>query len=445
MSSHKRTNAFLPINGDRFSRRALLKRMGVSGALLPLIFAERPAGAQQGGNVKRLFAMAFGNGVRPNFYPAGNDLSAPFGKSIEPLTPFKTKMIMPIGLDYKHILDDGYKYDGHFTYCATLTGTREKKSESRRATAPSIDQMISDDIAKRVSLKVPLLTLGIRSTGDGCSISWRSAGVQNPASQQAAPVFTKLFSGVNPGGGAVMPPAMVDLTLQRRKSVLDYLGKELTAFQARLGTEDRQKIEQHTVSLRDLEKRLVTPTTGGGGANCAKPAMGGTDAEANGRAMYDIVAMAFRCDLTRVATVSISDDGGGDGTSFPWVGSRGDFHAVAHASNDAQMTAICNWFMTLLANLAKQLEETPEPGGTALDNSVLVSFSNMDEGNSHYNGKIPIVMLGSAGGYFKTNQVIRAPKEAHNKLLTSLCRAMGLNVTGIGAAQYAGELAGLAR
>ena len=161
--------------------------------------------------------------------------------------------------------------------------------------------------------------------------------------------------------------------------------------------------------------------------------------------MFDIVAMAFRCDLNRVATIAISDDGGGDGTSFPWVGSSGDFHAVAHASNDAQMTNICNWFMTNLANLARQLDETQEAGGTALDNSVLVTFSNMDEGNSHFNGKIPIVMLGSCGGYFKTNQIIRAPKEAHNKLLTSICHAMDLPVAGIGAPQYAGVLPGLAK
>jgi hypothetical protein len=435
----------LPINKDRYSRRAFLKALGASPAFLPLLNAERALGAGPTGLPKRFFALAFGNGVRPNFYPAGNDFSAPLGKSIAPLEPFKAKMIMPIGLDYKHILDDGYKYDGHFTYCATLTGTREKKSESRRATAASIDQMISDDIGKRVQLKSPMLTLGIRSTGDGCSISWRSAGVQNPATQQAMPVFTRLFSGdvpTAPMGGA----PMIDLTLRRRKSVLDFVSKELTAFQGRLGTEDRVKIEQHTVSLRDLEKRLVTPVApGGGGANCSKPTIAGTSAEQNGRAMFDIVAMSFRCDLNRVATIAISDDGGGDGTSFPWVGSSGDFHAVAHASNDAQMTNICNWFMTNLASLARQLDETQEAGGTALDNSVLVTFSNMDEGNSHFNGKIPIVMLGSCGGYFKTNQIIRAPKEAHNKLLTSICHAMDLPVAGIGAPQYAGVLPGLAK
>jgi hypothetical protein len=415
---------------DRFSRRALLKTMGISPMLVPLLHAEKALGA---GNPKRFFAMVYGNGARPNFYPTGNDFSQPLGKSIAPLEPFKAKMIMPIGLDYKNILDDGYQYDGHFTYCATLTGTREKKSESRKAMGASIDQMISDEIAKTVKLRTPMLTLGIRSVGDGCSVSWRSAGVQNPAQQQAAPLVSSLFSG------ASMPPQQVDTLLKRRQSVLDFVGKELDAFGKRLGAEDRMKIEQHAVSVRDIESRLTGAVSGGGGANCGQPMSVGTDAKGNGETMFNIVAMAFKCDVTRVATITISDDGGGDGTSFPWAGSSGDFHAVAHASNDAQMSGISNWFFTCYANLAKQLDDTMEAGGTALDNSILTSWSNMDEGANHYNGKIPITMVGSAGGYFKTGQVLRYMKQPHNKLLTTICNAMGLMVTTVGDPKYAGN------
>src|SRR4029453_2024571 len=119
-----------------------------------------------------------------------NEIRRAFDKGPRAQGAVKAKMIIPIGLDYKHILDDGYQYDGHFTYCATLTGTREKRSESRKAMGPSIDQMIRDPIAKAVKLKTPMLTLGIRSTGDGCSTSWRSAGVQNPATQQAGPLLS---------------------------------------------------------------------------------------------------------------------------------------------------------------------------------------------------------------------------------------------------------------
>ena len=102
------------------------------------------------------------------------------------------------------------------------------------------------------------------------------------------------------------------------------------------------------------------------------------------------------------------------------------------------MTSISNWFFTNYAGLAKALDETPEAGATALDNSILTSWSNMDEGANHFNGKIPITMVGSAGGYFKTGQVLRYQKQAHNKLLTTICNAMGLMVTTVGDAKYAG-------
>jgi hypothetical protein len=429
-----------PINKDRFSRRALLRRMGISGAFIPLLWAERAHAVGPTGSPRRFFAMVYGNGARPNFYPTGSDLSAPLGKSLAPLEPFKSKMIIPIGLDYKNLLDDGFDYDGHFTYCAALTGTREKKSESRKATDASIDQKISDEIGKTVKLKSPMLTCGIRSTGDGCSISWRSAGVQNPAVQNAGTMFRSMFAGAGAGAPA-MPVEMVDTQLKRNKSLLDFVGKELVAFGKRLGPEDRMKLDQHAVSVRELEKQLSGGPIGGVvGAGCGMPAAGGTDVPGNAKATMDIIAMAFKCDISRVATLSISDDGGGDGTSFPWVGASGDFHQTAHASKDAEMTNITAWFMSLTAQLAQQLEATAEPGGTALDNSILLSMSNMDEGANHYNGKIPITMVGSCGGFFKTNQVVRYTKQAHNKLLTSICNAMGLPVTGIGAPQYAGTL-----
>ena len=92
--------------------------------------AERALGANASGAIVRFCAVTYGNGARPNFYPTGNDLSAPLGKSIAALEPLKAKMSMPIGLDYTNILDDGFQYDGHFTYCATLTGTRQKKSDA---------------------------------------------------------------------------------------------------------------------------------------------------------------------------------------------------------------------------------------------------------------------------------------------------------------------------
>jgi hypothetical protein len=423
----------------RYSRRALLKSLGASAALLPLIHAERARAATETGFPKRFVAVTHGNGVMgSSFYPSGTEITT-LGATLAAFEPVKTKMIMPIGLDYKHIIDDGFKYDGHFTYCATLTGTREKKSESRKALGPSIDQMISDDIAKRVTLKAPLLTLGIKSVGDGCSTSWRASGQQNAAELDPARLFSRLFSG------AAMPPQQVDQLRLRQKSVLDYVSKEFAAFGRRLGTEDRLKIDAHTQSIRELETQLNNAgSVGAGAANCTGPMVGtakSTDVLA--KSMFDITAVALRCDITRVVTITMFDDGGGDGNSFPWLGINTDYHAVAHGGSGsaANKTKIDAWIYSNVASLAKQLDATMEAGGTALDHSVIATFSDMDDGASHFNGKIPITLTGGCGGYFKPGgKVFRYTGGAHNKLLATLCNAMDLPVQGVGGAAYAGTL-----
>jgi hypothetical protein len=424
------------MNHERFSRRALLKRMGLSTAMLPLLHAERALGAAPNGFPKRFISVTHGNGVIANsFYPTDNTLT--LGPTLASLEPFKAKMIMPIGLDYKSILDDGFQYDGHFTYCATLTGTREKKSESRKALGPSIDQMMADEIAKKVTLKAPLLTLGIKSVGDGCSTSWRASGQQNVAEADPARLFTRLFSG------AAMAPAQMAQVNLRQQSILDFSAKELGAFGKRLGTDDRMKIDAHLQSVRQLEMQLKNGATAVTPANCTSPTLTGMK-DANGLAkdMFNIVAIALRCDAARVVTITMFDDGGGDGNSFPWVGVNKDYHAVAHAGQGgaADKIKIDGWIYSNVANLAQQLDATVEGTGTALDNSVIATFSDMDDGANHFNGKIPITLTGSCGGYFKTNKVFRYKGVAHNKLLASLCNAMDVPVTGIGAPAYAGDL-----
>jgi len=426
------------MNHERFSRRALLKRMGLSAAMLPLLHAEKARGAMPSGFPKRFVSVGHGNGVIGNaFFPTGNTLVP--GPTLASLAPFSAKMIMPIGLDYKTIIDDGFKYDGHFTYCAGLTGTRENRSESRNALGPSIDQMISDDIAKRVTLKAPLLTLGIKSVGDGCSTSWRAAGQQNAAELDPTRLFTTLFSSPN------MAPAQIAQLNLRDQSVLDFATQEFTAFGKRLGTDDRMKIDAHLQSVRQLETQLKNDAMAGttGPTTCTAPVLGnGKDAAGLAKDMFNIVAIALKCDVTRVVTITMFDDGGGDGNTFPWLGVNKDYHAVAHlgAAGASDKNNIDGWIYSNVGSLAQQLDATMEGAGTALDNSVIFTFSDMEDGSSHFNGNIPITLTGKAGGYLKTNQVLHYPGVAHNKLLTTLCNAMDLPVTGIGAAAYAGNL-----
>ncbi|HEY1537603.1 MAG TPA: DUF1552 domain-containing protein, partial [Polyangiaceae bacterium] len=391
------------MNKDRFSRRALLAGIGASAALLPLLHAESAIGAAPGAFPKRLVTVTWGNGIcPPDFYPPGADMT--IGTTLAALAPFKAKLTMPIGLDQTVVLDavGNRQYDGHFTYPSLLTGTAEQKSEGTTGEGPSIDQFISDAITKSgVMLAAPLLNLGVRTNnGGGNPTSWRAAGQKNTPEVDPFQLFDRLFAS------AAMPMAQLDLVRVRRQSVLDFLGKDLEAFSQRLGTDDKVKIQAHLASIRDLETQLQQGTIMAS-ASCVKPTlpaqMTNLDTPTLMKAMFDLGAVALKCDLTRVITYDLYDDGGADGNNFPWIGVSDDYHKIAHqgsAGYPAKMK-IDAWIFSQIANLVQQLDSTMEAGGTALDHSVILTSNDMEEGASHYVGKCPFLLIGSCGGYFK--------------------------------------------
>jgi hypothetical protein len=413
-------------NKERFSRRALLQRMGLGAAMLPLIHAERALGAQASGFPKRLVTVTWCNGViKSSFFPPGDDLV--LGDTLKPLEPFQKKVLIPAGLGLNVAT-----YAGHFAWGSLWTGN----PKGRTGMGPSIDQTISDAIAKKVTLPVPLMNTGVRCIGDGLPSSWRAAGVKNVPEIDPVRLYNRMFAG------ATMPAPQLDLLRNRRKSVLDFVGRELDNFGKRLGPEDRTKIGAHQESMRDIEKRLSAPTAGAG---CTKPAAPGgakLDTPAMLKTMYDLMAAALRCDVTRVATIDIYDDGGGDGNSFPWLGINRDYHAVAHGGSGsaADKIKIDAWLYSNVANLVKQLDETVEGGGTALDNSVVVVGNGQEDGASHKVAPIPFCLIGSCGGFFKTGRVVKYANGVHNKLLASICNAMDVPVTSYGAAGREGTL-----
>jgi hypothetical protein len=426
---------------DRFSRRALLKSLGASAAMLPLLHAEKALAATADGFPKRLVTVTWTNGIiGSDFYPAsGTTLT--IGQTLQPLMAFAPKMLMPIGLDMTVVLNavGNRQYDGHFTFPSILTGTAQQVSEGRIGEGTSVDQFISDAIAKTVTLTAPLLNLGVRSQGDGNPTSWRSAGQMNVAETDPVRLFNRLFAS------SVMPPAQVDTVRLRRLSVLDYLSKDLTAFGTRLGTDDRAKIQAHMDSIRAIEMQIQQmPPNTGPGASCMQPAtpMATKDVPTLMKLMFDLGAVALKCDLTRVITYDLYDDGGGDGNTFPWIGVNSDYHKVAHAgaSGASDKIKIDQWLFSQVANLVTQLDATMEAGGTALDHSVIMTGTDMDDGANHYVGKIPFLLIGSCGGYFKTGRVVRYSKIPHNRLLATLCNAMDVPVTSYGAPGFEGTL-----
>jgi len=437
---------------QRFSRRALLRRLGASAAMLPLLHSERARAATASGFPKRLITIAWSNGVaQPKFFPPGDDPTQ--SDILTPMAPYKAKVLLPCGLDMKVMLDDNRTYDGHYSYPTLFTGTYKNiGGQNGAATGPSLDQVVSDAVAKQVNLPVPLLNV----TVNGRPTSMGAGGQKNTAETDAARLYNTLFAS------RTMPAPQLDLVRLRRKSVIDYLNQELSGFGAKLGTDDRSKVAAHLDSIRKLELELSASAAP---AACTGTSPGATpDYQTKMKAFSDLVAMAVRCDLTRSVSLVWADDAGSGPSTMPFLGFNdgstgmglGEVHAIAHQGSAAydKKIKIDTWYMTQLAYLSKALNDSMEGGGTTLDNSVIVMGNDMTEGSFHTVSGIPFILVGSAGGALRTGRTVKLGKWnttgeywragntgiPHNRLLASLAQAMDVPGESFGDPRYSGSL-----
>jgi hypothetical protein len=440
----------------RLSRRAFLRSVGASAALLPLLEAEGAQGATPSGFPKRLITIAWGNGVaQPSFYPPADDPTA--SAILAPLVPLKAKVTLVAGVDYKTMLDASHIYDGHFSYPTMFTGTyKNLGGQNNTATGASIDQVVSTAVAKTVNLPVPLLTIAVQ----GRSTSYRDGGLQNTGETRVDRLYSTLFAGRAVGG---MSAPQVSTLMQRRKSVIDYLLPELSTFAARRGTDDQMRISAHLDSIRQIETSL-TATASGAGCMPVNPGAP-TEYSASLKAFCDLVAMALRCDVTRTVAMSWCDDGGSGPFTMPFLnlggggGGVGEIHGIAHQgpAGYPKKIIIDTWFMTQLAYLATALDATLEGAGTMLDNSLIVMGNDMSEGSQHRNASIPFILAGNAGGALKSGRVVKVGTWAtatgnywsgnsgvpHNQLLATISNLMDVPATSFGTG-YTGTLTALA-
>jgi len=263
--------------------------------------------------------------------------------------------------------------------------------------------------------------------------------------------FTDLFSDL----GA--DPFALEILRKQRKSVLDAVLQDYTAFNKRLGKDDRVRLDQHLEAIREVEQRL--DATGQVGEACEQPLnpnLGDAyDQESNypatGQAQMDLLFMALACDMTRVASLQWS--GAVSNVNFgnlgvPQLLNEGH-HSLSHyddatAEATQDLLEINKWYTDRFAYLLNKLNTVPEGEGTMLDNCLVVWVNELGKGNSHTRDDIPFILAGGCQGYFQTGRALNFNGEPHGKLLVSLCNAMDVPATEFGEPAHSqGPLAGL--
>ncbi len=450
----------------RLSRRAFVQATGVSSALVPLLATDRTSWAAGTGGPKRVIIVNWPNGVRADeWYPdtakGKVDYASDGGASgttetnftfkgrrmSEPLEPHRQDLLLLNGISLKAYAEfpNGA---GHNDLCALLTGLPHKGANN--ANGPSVDQFLGDKLASRFRT----LALGVQA-GNGNKMTWRGPDSGVTPENDPYALFANLFSG----------PTVDAMTLDRqraaRRSIFDFVGKQLTTFGVRLGTEDRARLNAHTQSVRDLEKRLVdTKSVGGEMPETLAGAKFDVKKTENfhlvSRAQTDLLVAALASDQTRVVTLQMAE-GTGFNLVCSWLGPEyapaptggglgndNNHHSHAHAEDEKHIV-MQRWFVEQFAYLIDKLKRTSDVrGGTLFDNTVVVVINNMNTGGGHGTSRLPIFLAGSAGGYFKTGRYLRFSTSVPiNGLLVGLCNAMDVPVETFGDPKYGGELAGL--
>lgn len=453
---------------NKLSRRAVLR--GSSGIAVALPFLEimaQPRHASAATSPKRIvFWYTTCGTVMQNWRPAAT------GKNFELkaiLKPFDTPALRPRLTLVSGISMEAAKKSGGNGHAAGMTAMLTCQSyKERKATefgdvgwggGISIDQ----DLKARVQ-GAPLssLELGIQTQNQYKNFySYMSYGKDGgsanavPADDDPVSAYKRVFSSLPAGATR----AEIERIIKRRTSVLDFVGDDYKALSARLGSRDRMLLERHANLIRELENGLATLNNA-----CEKPAQPAALArdalyrDANmpaiGKSQMDLLAAAFACDQTRVATLQWTEAQAGQVyTSFintDWT-KQGDelyHHGISHAavaasgatfgdmpkSTDVQqdandkLTLINTWYAQQLAYFAKKLHDTPDADGkTVLDNTTIVWVSEISEGPNHSFNNMPYVLMGGLGGALKTGEFFDFKNQrAHNDLFITLGQAMGI-------------------
>lgn len=447
------------------SRRVLLR--GASGAALALPLLDsliaKEARAQAAPLPKRLAIFFSPNGTIPeNYFGSGSGATFTLGSIMTPLAVHKNDLIVLDHIDMTAASQSQGDAHGVGMGCL-LTGKKVQTGSMFVAGMGgpgsgwpdniSIDQQVAQTVGTTTQL-ASLELAGKRFAGNIWSrMSYK--GPANPVAPEDDPqrAFDRLF-------GTIGQDTSVATRLNaRRKSVLDNVLSELTALSGKVGADDRVKLEEHASTLRDMEMRIANISTATSTAGkCMPPARPTVTASpevtanssgmetinaSNDKTFPDIIAAhlglmagAFACDITRVATLIMSPSR--SDVVLSWLGFTESHHQVSHygdAENDskAKLTTMNQWYAQQIANFITKLKSIPEGSGTLFDNTLVVWVNELGIGNVHSHTRIPLMIAGSAGGYFKTGKYVSYPNGTPvNNLLVSIAQAMGVNLTTFG-------------
>src|SRR5205809_1970610 len=413
------------------SRRKFLRGAGILLSL-PLLEAMTPAlaamtksvasDAAPGGKPRRFFGICNNLGLLPeHFFPKENGRGYAFSPYLETLNEHRDDFTVLSGVWHPDV-DGGHPADNCFLTAAPHPGSAGFRNSI------SLDQYIGERIGHLT--RFPSLTLGVNVQQGIRSLSWTGSGVMIPCEEKAADVFARMFLQ----GTKAETEAQVR-KLETGQSILDAVAGQAKDLQRTVGARDRDRLDQYFTSVRDLEQRLQMsrewerkPKPKVNAPVPLDPASPKAYME-KVKLMYDMARLAFETDSTRSVSLLL-DSVNSPAIEFGDTKTSDGYHNLSHhgksAQKLAQLKAIDEWHMKLLANLFAHLKAVTEDGESLLDRTMVLYGSNLGNANTHVTTNMPTLF---AGGGFKHGQHLAFDMQ-HNyplpNLFVSILQRIGL-------------------
>lgn len=341
---------------------------------------------------------------------------------LEPLKGVQNDLLVLSGLAHDKGRPHGDGAGDHARASATfLTGCKARKTPGADIKVGiSVDQVAAQKIGNQTRLSSLELgtdkarLAGNCDSGYSCAysfnISWKSESTPMPPEVDPRQVFDRLFGN---GHSGEMDEARIKRD-RYRKSVLDFALDDARRLKADLGYTDRRKLDEYLTAVRELEQRIERANSFASEMpDYHRPTGVPRSYEEHLRLQFDLLALAFQTDSTRVASYIMAHDG--SNRQYPFIGVRDGHHDLSHHGGDeekkSKIAKINRFHTTQFAYFLQKLKSIPEGEGTLLDNCMIVYGSGLGDGNRHNHDNLPVLVAGRGGGSIRSGRHVQFERE----------------------------------
>ena len=418
------------ITKKHIPRRTFLRGAGITLAL-PLFDAMVPAQtplSKTAASPKSRFCGIYvpHGAIMSEYTPATEGTNFEFKPILSPLEPFRDRLLIVSGLEATTAGPAPGESGGDHSRSAAafLSGARAKHTSGVDVhLGTTIDQMIAQEIGQDTLL--PSIELGIEDIGYtgicgygySCAyvdtISWETPTKPLPMEVNPQVVFERLFGD---GTNAEQRVAR----RQEDRSILDSITHDVAHFRKVIGPGDRQRLDDYLEDIREIERRLQLAVKVSADAPAVDvPAGVPQSFDQHCKLMFDLQALAYKADITRVSTFMYARDNSNH--TYPDSGVTVSFHGASHHGNRPAaietFAKINKYHMQQFAYFLDKLRSTPDGDGNLLDHSMILLGSSMSNANEHDHAPLPVLVAGGASGRLKGGRHL---KTLNNTRLSNL-------------------------